>query len=216
MCISTLSAHSWLENVAVFSAQYRNSCCGPTVTNVKASPVRYLHSDTGSSNGAELVPTRQTVLSRMRHIRGKSDLKQKLNFKLELDSPAERGLLTPQLPVISGAVCLQRKDQLCHLNNPPPSAAPAPVAEAGTCLVKQHSASESFTSAIPTAWRACRGDADLTGGVICSPERYKPRSSDGIHLAACRSLGSCSPSTAHSKPELPCVSLTSGPRKRKV
>lgn len=38
----------------------------------------------------------------MRHIRGKSDLKQKLNFKLELDSPAERGLLTPQLPVISG------------------------------------------------------------------------------------------------------------------
>lgn len=26
----------------------------------------------------------------MRHIRGKSDLKQKLNVKLELDSPAER------------------------------------------------------------------------------------------------------------------------------
>lgn len=38
----------------------------------------------------------------MRHIRGKSDLKQKLNFKLELDSPAESGLLTPQLSVISG------------------------------------------------------------------------------------------------------------------
>lgn len=43
----------------------------------------------------------------------------------------------------------------------------------GTCLVRQHSASESFTSAILTAWRACRGDADRAGAVICSPERYK-------------------------------------------
>lgn len=25
------------------------------------------------------------------------------------------------------AICLRRKDQLCHLNNPPPSAAPAPL-----------------------------------------------------------------------------------------
>lgn len=33
----------------------------------------------------------------------------------------------------------------------------------GTCLVRQHSASESFTSGILIAWRMCCGNADCTG-----------------------------------------------------